>query len=51
MRPIMDLCEETVQMAGAWVANRWWEQEGLNLEGERAAAAEAAGRDREGEEG
>ena len=36
----MDQCEEMVQMTGAWVAKRWWEQEGLDLAGARAAAAE-----------
>ena len=24
MRPILDLCEYTVQIPGAWVAKRWW---------------------------
>ena len=42
-RPIMDICEETVWMPGAWVAKRWWKQDVLNLEGERAAAAAAEG--------
>ena len=37
MRPIMDLCEDTVQMTGTWVARRWWEQEGQNLAVARAA--------------
>ena len=42
-RPILDLCERSVRRPGAWVSWRWWEQEGLNLEGamEWAAAAKA----------
>ena len=24
LRPIMDLCEETVQLSGMWVVIRWW---------------------------
>ena len=36
-RPILDLCEETVLRSGAWVARRWWYQDVLDLEGERAA--------------
>ena len=43
MRPIMDLCEETVRIIGARVAKRWWEQEGLDLAGARAAVMEAEG--------
>ena len=30
MRPILDLCEETVQITGMWVLKRWWEEEVLN---------------------
>ena len=26
MRPILDLCEETVQILGMWVVKRWWEK-------------------------
>ena len=39
-RPILDLCERSVWRLGARVSWRWWEQEGLDLEGvkERAAA-------------
>ena len=39
-RPILDLCERFLQRPGAWVYRRWWEQEGLDLEGlkERATA-------------
>ena len=36
-RPIMELCEEAVQRPGKWVA-KWWEHEGLYMEGERVAA-------------
>ena len=46
-RPILDLCKKTVQRPGAWVASRWWEKEGLDLEGARATAKVAA----DGEEG
>ena len=39
-RPILDLCERFVWRPGAWVSQRWWEQEGIDLEGakERAVA-------------
>ena len=33
LRPIMDLCEETVQLSGMWVVIRWWEKEVLDLLG------------------
>ena len=39
-RPILDLYNDMVQSSRAWVARRWWEQEGLDLAGARAAAAE-----------
>ena len=35
---ILGLCEESVQRTVMWVSKRWWEQEGLDLEGARAAA-------------
>ena len=38
MRPILDLCEETVRRLGTWVSKKCWEQEGLDLEGAQAAA-------------
>ena len=40
----MDLCERSTWRPGARVAQRWWEQAGIYLEGvkKRAAAAEAA---------
>ena len=34
-RPILDLCEQSVRRLGAWVSWRWWEQEGIDLGGER----------------
>ena len=34
---ILELCEEMVHIPGAWVNGRWWEQEGLDLAGARAA--------------
>ena len=30
---ILELCEETVQMPGTWVAKRWWEKEGMEMAG------------------
>ena len=33
MRPIMDLCEETVQIPGMWFVKRWWDKEVLDLVG------------------
>ena len=38
-RPILDLCERSVWRTGLWVSWRWWEQEGLDLEGEKERAA------------
>ena len=38
-RPIMDLCERSTWRPGAWVYQRWWEQEHLDLEGEKNRAA------------
>ena len=32
-QPILDLCEKSVWRTGAWVSQRWWDQEGLDLEG------------------
>ena len=44
MQPIMDLSEQSVQRKEAWVYWRWWEQEGLDLEGAKEkAAAESDG--------
>ena len=38
-RPIMDLCERSAWRPGAWVYQRWWEQEHLDLEGGKNRAA------------
>ena len=38
-RPILDLCERSVWRPGAWVSRRWWEQERLELEGDKVRAA------------
>ena len=39
MRPILDLRKKTVRRPGAWVARRWWEQEGIHLASLRAQVA------------
>ena len=41
-RPIVDLCERSVLRTGAWIYQRWWEQEGIELYGEREIAAAAS---------
>ena len=43
---ILDLYEETVRRPGAWVARRWREQEGPDLEDARVT--EGNSEDREG---
>ena len=50
-RLILDLCKKTVRRTGAWVDQRCWEQEGIDLAGVRARAVAAADREdeREGE--
>ena len=35
---ILDLCERSVQRPRDWVYWRWWEQEGLDIEGEKYRA-------------
>ena len=40
-RSIMDLCLAAKRGTGPRVATRWWEQEGLDLEGMRTVAQEA----------
>ena len=35
---ILNLFEEVVRCLGVWVSKRWWEQEGLDVEGERVKA-------------
>ena len=43
-RPILDLCERSAWRPGAWVSWRWWEQDGLYLEGaKKRAEAESEG--------
>ena len=49
-RPILDICEEMVQMPGTWAAKRWWDNEGLELTLARVVAAtreEEGGRGRD----
>ena len=41
-RPILDLCKETVRRYGAGVYRIWWENEGLELAGTRAAVTAEA---------
>ena len=38
---IMYLCERSTHRPGVRVFRRWWEQAGINLEGEKNRAAEA----------
>ena len=40
-KPIMDLCLAAKRRPGPRVAMRWWEKEGLDLEGMWTAAREA----------
>ena len=48
-RPIMDLCLVAEQCPGTRVYKRWWEQEGLYLEGMRTVAWKEGKEEREGE--
>ena len=41
-QPIMELCEHSTWRPGARVSWRWWEQAGIDLEGAKNRAAEAA---------
>ena len=41
-RKIMDLCKKAVWRLGDWVDQRWWEKEGIDLEGVRTWATVAA---------
>ena len=51
MRTILYLCEWSALRTGAWVSWRRWEQEGLDLEGEKKrAAAESDGEEAIGKE-
>ena len=45
-RPIMDLCERSVLRLRYWVSWRWWDHEGIYLEGTKEISAT----DLEGEE-
>ena len=47
-RPILDLCKAAERKRGTWVGIRWWEQEGLELAGERETTAAAAEVDDDG---
>ena len=38
MWPTLDLCGAAVWRKGTRVSKRWWEQEGLDLEGAQSAA-------------
>ena len=46
-QPILDLFERYVRRPGAWVYRRWWDQEGLDLEGETERAVGAPGGEEE----
>ena len=46
-RPILDLCERSVRRPGVLVSQRWWEQDGLDLEGAKKRAEAAAESDGE----
>ena len=51
MQPILDLCEQSARRPGAWVSRQWWEQEGLDLEGEKErAVVESEGEEAQYEE-
>ena len=39
-RPIMDLCERSTWRPGARLSWRWWEQDGIYLEGENKRVTE-----------
>ena len=41
-RQILDLCERYTRKPGVRVSRRWWEQAGIDLEGAKKRAAEAA---------
>ena len=41
-RPILDLCERSTRRPEARLSQRWWEQAGIDLEGAKKRAAEAA---------
>ena len=41
-QPILDLCDRDTPRPGARVYRRWWNQAGIDLEGAKKRAAEAA---------
>ena len=44
MQPILDLCKRSVRRPRAWVSQRWWEQEGIDLAGAKDQAVETVDR-------
>ena len=44
-RPIMDLYERSTRRPGAWVSQKWWEQDGLDVEGAKKRAAAESDRE------
>ena len=46
-QPILDPCERYIRSTGAWVSWRWWDQEGIDLVGERQRAAAESGGEEE----
>ena len=40
IQPILDLCERATRRPRARVYRRWWEQDRINLEGEKERATE-----------
>ena len=47
--PIMELCLTAERRPGKSISNRWWEQDGVDVEGMRTAAREAEGTESEKE--
>ena len=43
-RTLLDLCERSARRPGAWVSRRWWEQDGLYLEGGEEEGSGGIGR-------
>ena len=41
MRPILDLCKQSVRRTGAWVSWSWWEQDSIDLGGSREIVSAA----------
>ena len=44
-QPILELCERSARRPGARVSQRWWEQDGLDLEGAKNRAAAESDRE------